>query len=86
MKKFELGSISEVFVSKIKGGYHVSVCGEFEGQPYGEIDSIDISNGEVSEQIDYLQRVEENYDMDSYDKYEVAARLGFRQLEFSEEY
>lgn len=32
MKKFELGDISEVFVSKIKGGYHVSVCGEYKGQ------------------------------------------------------
>lgn len=34
--KFQLGDCSDVFVKKVRGGYEVRVCGEYEGNNYRE--------------------------------------------------
>ena len=76
--KFQLGDCSDVFVKKVRGGYEVRVCGDYEGRGYEEIDSIFVDEDDVWNHSQWEE-------WEGYSYLEIAARLGFYQLEFTDD-
>lgn len=75
--KFQLGDCSDVFVKKVRGGYEVRVCGEYEGNNYQEVDSTTVPEEDV-----WNKAQKDGYE--EFSSSEIAARIGFYRMGFCE--
>lgn len=76
--KFQFGDCSDVFVKKVRNGFNVRVCGKYEGREYEEINSTFVDEDDV-----WYKSQKEEYE--DFSLTEIAARLGFYQLEFTDD-
>ena len=78
-KMFKLGDVINVFVKKIRNNYLVEIYGEFEGEDYQKLDEIIITERDVFDKA-------QNLDDEEINSYEIAARLGFKETGYSDEF